>query len=275
MATHDTPGKVRLRLRVPSGVVQIVTEETDQTTIDVSPRRHDEATRQALDEMRESLRKVSWDEYEVRLEIPTLGRRWGIIGVGRKFDVRVTAPEDADVDVETVSTDIFGRGSFGSVTARTTSGGIEFDDVNGAGEFRTVSGGIEVAVIRNRGRAQTVSGDITIRATDDELVARSVSGDIGIDSLGRDARLTSISGDVDIGVASTGEINVKTTSGDTEIGVQRGVGVWLDIASLSGNTTSMLEDGEGGRSEADLEIRVMSVSGDVTLRPSAVAEVDA
>ena len=268
MAVHETPGKVNLWLRVPAGSVSIRTAATDRTQIEVTPRRRDAETLRLLDEIHESSREISPGVFEVRLEVPRQAKRWVVLGflTEKQFDITITAPKDAEVDVETVSADVRGRGEFGSVRAQTVAGDISFQDVTEDGEFKSVSGDLELETARRLGRVQTISGDVNIRSANGQLVGKTVSGDIRIGSLGNGAQLTSISGDVNIAVASSGELNIKTTSGDIEIGVARGLNVWLDISSLSGDTNSYLEAGDEQRGDIALEIRASTLSGDATLR---------
>ncbi|MEA2459987.1 MAG: hypothetical protein QOH90_164, partial [Actinomycetota bacterium] len=65
-------------------------------------------------------------------------------------------------------------------------------------------------------------------------------------------------------------LNIKTTSGDIQIGVAEGTSVWMDVSSLSGDTNSYLAPGDGGGG-ATLEVRASSLSGDITLRSTSAA----
>lgn len=79
-------------------------------------------------------------------------------------------------------------------------------------------------------------------------------------------RATSVSGDVMVDVAGSGEVAVKTTSGDIELGIPRGTSVWMDVSSMSGDTHSELDSSDGTPGDATLEIKASSLSGDITLR---------
>jgi hypothetical protein len=57
-----------------------------------------------------------------------------------------------------------------------------------------------------------------------------------------------------------------TASGDVSVGVAAGTGVWLDLNTASGSTTSDLAMGGGpseGVREAALEVRIRTASGDI------------
>jgi DUF4097 and DUF4098 domain-containing protein YvlB len=272
MATHETPGHVSLRLGVPSGSVTVRSSGIDRTEIEVRAHLDDEVSARVLESMTESVRETAPGEYEVKLEIPTRGKRWGIFQNEREFEVRVLVPENADLDVETISADVTGEGRFGSVRARTTSGDISIEEAGGAAEFKTLSGDVEVETAGATVRAQSISGDVRMRSVAADLIGKTVSGDFQIGSVGRAARVTSVSGDVGIESASAGEVIVKTTSGDIRIGVRSGVSVWMDVSSLSGETTSGLEPSEGDQG-SQLEVRATSVSGDVTLHSASATAV--
>ena len=273
MAVHETPGKVDLRIKVPSGSVVIETAATDRTEIDVVPRRHSEDSRRLMDEIREVCRETSPGHYEVDLEVPPpwRGKWWEFLfQSSREFDVRVTAPDGTELEVETISADVRGKGSFDSTRARTTSGDLSFGDIDGSGDIRSVSGDLKLGSVNGFANAQTVSGDVTLELVAGELTGRSVSGALRVGRLTSSAQLTSISGDVAIESASEGELNLKTTSGDINIGIERGVAIWMDVSSLSGDTTSYLENAGESR-DVQLEVRASSLSGDVILRSANLA----
>ena len=61
-------------------------------------------------------------------------------------------------------------------------------------------------------------------------------------------------------------MNVRAVSGDVEVGVRGGLGVWLDVSSTSGDVHSALEsDAGGGEAAADLELTLNTVAGDITI----------
>lgn len=64
-----------------------------------------------------------------------------------------------------------------------------------------------------------------------------------------------------------GKTDVGTVSGDVQIGVERGISVWLDVSSLSGGVDSSLERTDGADDGAkSLSLQVQTVSGDIQLR---------
>jgi len=62
-------------------------------------------------------------------------------------------------------------------------------------------------------------------------------------------------------------VNVRAVSGDVEVGVRGGLGVWLDVSSTSGDVRSALDSDRTGDGEAapDLELTLSTVAGDITI----------
>ena len=69
-------------------------------------------------------------------------------------------------------------------------------------------------------------------------------------------------------------MNVRAISGDVEVGVREGLGVWMDVSSTSGDVRSSLEAGR--RDDVDpappeLELTLSTVAGDITIGHGGVA----
>ena len=67
-----------------------------------------------------------------------------------------------------------------------------------------------------------------------------------------------------------GRVELSSASGDLEVGIARGAGVWLDVTSVSGTTSSELAIGEaepaGG---APIQLVARTLSGDIRLTRAA------
>ena len=94
---------------------------------------------------------------------------------------------------------------------------------------------------------------------------KSVSGDVRLGYVGGAVTGGSVSGDITIGTIKTGNCQLKSVSGSVSIGIASGTGVWMDLNTVSGTTSSDLAVGdmptEGG--SANAELRVGTVSGDI------------
>jgi DUF4097 and DUF4098 domain-containing protein YvlB len=120
---------------------------------------------------------------------------------------------------------------------------------------------------------RTVSGDIRIGQVGGDVHARTASGDVNVATAAGSATVTTASGDVRIGGMASGRADVNTASGDVVVGVARDVGVYLDLASLSGSVTSQLEDTEPSE-DVTLEVRCRSLSGDIRIARASSAGAD-
>jgi DUF4097 and DUF4098 domain-containing protein YvlB len=199
--------------------------------------------------------------------------RWGPIGItwGEDFEVRITCPRGATLDLTGGSTDVYVEGDLGEVNVRTASGDVKLDDVEKRIQLKTASGDVRVGTIASGGSVGTVSGDLAIRRIEGEVTSRSVSGDIVITSLHAPLELATTSGDVRIESIDAGEVRAQTVSGDVMLGVASGTRVWIDATSVSGDLQSQLglEENAPAASEEQqgdvVPLHVKTVSGDVQI----------
>ena len=105
--------RARLKVRNPSGDVQVETADVAETTVELVPLNDSDATRQAIEKANVGARG---EEVFVELE----GRSWSISignwGVGSaKVSVRITCPEGSDLECDTASADVRASG-FSQIT---------------------------------------------------------------------------------------------------------------------------------------------------------------
>jgi hypothetical protein len=87
-------------------------------------------------------------------------------------------------------------------------------------------------------------------------------------------RAETASGHIEVGSLRQGQARLRTASGDVEVGVAAGTGVWLDLDTASGKSVTdltMRGDTPPGDGAATLELRVRTASGDILVR-RAMAE---
>jgi putative adhesin len=102
--------------------------------------------------------------------------------------------------------------------------------------------------------------------------ATTIEGSSGAADLDANGTLGALSfktgsGDVTLQQVGPGSVNVRAVSGDVEVGVRGGLGVWLDVSSTSGDVHSDLDGDGGAGTEAapDLELTLNTVAGDITV----------
>lgn len=171
-------------------------------------------------------------------------------------DIEVNAEEEKyqDMDLISVSGDIKLKGKIltNNMNLKTTSGDIEIDALNSTSiQINSVSGDIDSRTIEGKEtKIKTTSGDIELGWINGEIEVVSVSGDVGLDYF-----------------SPLGNSNIKTTSGEIEVMLDKNASVKMHADSVSGdirfpNSESILGSGEHS-------ISFKTVSGDIKVRVTA------
>jgi DUF4097 and DUF4098 domain-containing protein YvlB len=268
MARFETPGTVRLRVALGAGEVTIETGDTPEVVVDVLPLRDDKASREAAAETSVEHRDVG-GAHELAVEVP---KRWGFArGREASIAVRILCPNGADLVMTASSAGLDARGRLGSARVKSASGDLVLQVVEGALAASTASGDVTVAEVLGAAKVKTASGDVEVKRVGGDLTVGLVSGDLTVgEALGAVAAST-VSGDLRVGAAGGGSVELKSVSGDIEVGMRPGLRLWVDANSLSGSMISELAITDT-RPTADgplVELRAKSVSGDVRIRRAA------
>lgn len=258
--TFETPSPPSLDVRLPAGTLLVEAAETLQTEVEVEPL--DQTAEEVMDNVRVDLRGR-----DLRIEMP---ERRGFFGHHPRFDVRVRCPEGSRLDTRTRSADIETRGRLDSVDAKSASGDIELDHVEHEARAQTASGDVKIE------RAGTVtvnsaSGDASIGYCLGNMKVNLVSGDLTVGAADGQVEAHTVSGDQRLETVGPAPVASNSVSGDVLVRVRRGATVWLDVRSLSGDTHSELELGDGPPADTThvMELRITTVSGDVRIERAA------
>jgi len=272
MPVFETPGSVSLHVRLPNGRVRVTTADEPRTSVELVS-----LGRRGADAL---------EEVDVRVEerpgghVVTIEQtarfRWGPIQItwDDAVEARITCPRGADLELSAASADLQVEGELGEVSARTASGDVSLGDVGRKLQVKTASGDVTVGRIDADASLVTVSGELEVAHVNSSLTARAVSGDVHLGVVAGALSLSTTSGDVRLDRVEAGEVRVQTVSGDARIGVGRGVRVWIDAASVSGDLQSELgladdvpAESEAADAEADsvVPLHVKTVSGDVKI----------
>ena len=274
--TFQTPGPVRLDVRLGSGEVRLETSDNAETTVTLEPLRDNDASVAAVQEARVEQRG---DEILVDVRDRRRGFR------GADVLVEIHCPEESSVRAKTGSADIEGRGRFGPVEVESGSGDVQFSDVSGDAEINAASGDVQLARIGGLARINTASGDVQLASVGGEARVNSASGDVQIRSAGNRLEVNTASGDVLVGEAvssvnansasgdqtigsvSQGKVDLKSASGDLKIGIREGSTLWVDARSRSGEVRSELpvSDLPPEGDAPHVELRANTMSGDITV----------
>jgi DUF4097 and DUF4098 domain-containing protein YvlB len=266
--TFESPGHLALRFELGSANVDLATSSAATTTeIAIRPDGRDgEARAAAITVTAHEL----GDRLEIRIAEPRRSRK----RFSRSADVTISVrcPEGVAVECTSGSSDIEARGVLGEVGIKTASGDVGVDDVQGGCRVASASGDIRLRTAQGDTVVSTASGDVVVREALADLSVNTVSGSISVTAAHQGVSSHSVSGDIEIESVDGGAVRLQSVSGDVVVGIAPGQSLWLDIASVSGNTTSDLDVGDAdvvGAEGAPVEVRVRTVSGDVRLRRGA------
>jgi len=243
-----------LHLRSGRGTVHVVAEELTEATVDIAGR----------------------DSNQVRVGLSGDGRvltvdvsRYRRLGSPPRLDITVRIPSGSTVELGTASASVTTRGALAKADVKTASGEVSVEQVDGDCHADAASGDIALGTIGGAARLRSASGDLRVARVGGRCSAKSASGAIDIGWAGDLVSAASVSGAVTVRDAARGQVVCKSTSGNVAVGVRKGTLVWLDLATVSGRTTSGLSpDQAPSGSEETLTVKVQTVSGNITISPS-------
>jgi DUF4097 and DUF4098 domain-containing protein YvlB len=253
---------VTVSVRLGGGGVDVLAEERDTATVDVSPNPHDDSAA-AREAAANTVVELRGDTLVV--EAPNITGGWLFRRVPR-LRVTIRIPLDCTLAIKVASADVRCRGRYAAASLTTASGDLHLDEVTGDVTITTASGDTNVERAGGQVKVGGASGDVRVGQAGGDVSAHSASGDLEVAQAGGSVQATTASGDIRVGSASRGTVRVNTASGDVSVGVAAGTGVWLDLNSLSGSTHSDLAMADAaGRatSNAELTLQVRTVSGDI------------
>jgi len=256
-----SPGPVNADIRLAGGSLHVDAADHDVITVSVEPADGSNTSREAAEQTR-----VALEGRQLVVHVPH-GKGW-VTFRWPKLDIRVTLPADSTLSLKSASADVTCAGGYADVVVHTASGDVSCDRIAKDAAVSTASGDVKLGTVGGDVRISSASGDVTVQHAGKDVEANSASGDIEIGRADGDVRAKTASGDVKVGLVHQGEVRVHTASGDVGIGVAAGTGVWLDLNTASGKTTSDLSmgGGEPPAGGAALKIKARTASGDISLR---------
>jgi DUF4097 and DUF4098 domain-containing protein YvlB len=263
--TFETPGPVALRITSPSGRVVVDTWSEPRVEVEVTALRGDDGSRQAEAETRVEATERG-GRHEIVVRVPKREGRFGFLGRSPELGIAIRCPEDADLELETHSSDLQAHGTLGEVAVRSASGDVSLSDAQ-ALTFTTASGDLGAGAIAGALTVKGASGDIDVRSVGGPATINTVSGDVRIGSTDGSALVNAVSGDIEL-EATGGAVRVSAVSGDVNVAARPGLALWIDAQSVSGTMQSDLEVADlptAASGESPVELRVRTVSGDVRI----------
>jgi hypothetical protein len=232
-----TSDPVDLHMRISSGSMTVLATPTQTATVTIEGDGPESRSEETLAGTR-----VEFDQGALSVIAPEQRSRWGW---GREvhLDVTVEIPEGSSCLARSASADVRCTGPLGAIDIHTASGDVSAEQVSGLARVVTASGDVHIGEAAEV-NTETASGDVRIIRASGPVTVRTASGDVLIaEASGSRAEVTSASGDISVAVAP-------------------GIGVYLDLSTLSGTVSSELEpaDESGG---AELTVHCRTLSGDV------------
>jgi putative adhesin len=260
MHEFPCPRPITVAIRISGGAAELVAEERDSATVEVTPYDDSPSSREAAAATRVELRGAT-----LVVEAPQ-NHGW-MFGRNAKVRLAIRVPVDSALTVKSASAEVRGDGRYATVSVHSASGNVRVDEVSGDATVNTASGDVRIGSVGGELRAHSASGEIAAEEVGRDASVHSASGDITIDRAGASVNAKTASGNLRVGVASTGVIKAGSASGSVSVGVAAGTGVWLDLSTMSGSTRSDLdladEPPTGERPSLTLQVRTLSGNIDV------------
>lgn len=263
MATWEFPGSdpIDLHVACAAGGVKITAEPTDVITVVATRGAHADAN-DAIDDV---IVEYGGGHLEVT-EPERRGLRWNSKGLY----VTIVVPAGSRASIRTASADVACRGEYGAVDIRSASGAVDVQTVDGTADITTMSGAVQLLRAADC-QVQTASGRISVRRASGDLTAKTASGGIAIGTAEGSVTVRTASGQVRIDAVQRGRTDVNGVSGDVEVRVVEGTGVYQDLASVTGRVTSDLEASDQASGNGpeipgeDLSLHCRTVSGSISV----------
>ena len=199
--------------------------------------------------------------------------RHGFAWRSKDLHIKIWMPAGSRLAVQAASADVKCHGEYGAVEVHSASGRVKVETVHGLADLTSMSG--EISVLRAReADIQSASGRVRVGVATGDVNIKTASGAIRISDAQASVTARTASGRISVDSIARGRADLNTVSGAIEVNVAPGTGVFLDLASLTGQVSSDLTaaDQESG---ADLHLQCRTVSGALHVTSSASAETPA
>ena len=257
---YDTPDGLEVAVHVGAGEIEVEVRDTATTTVEIDGYDAEAPPTVRCEPSPDGGHRLTI-EYRNK-------KKW--FAIGRGVVIRLVVPPATRIEGSSGAADLDANGTLGSLSFKTGSGDLRFENVDGDVDLTCASGDIEGRSVGGHLGFKGASGDIDVGTVRAGATVRSASGDIRIGRVDGPTIITVGSGDVKLHQVGPGSVNVRAISGDVEIGVRGGLGVWLDVSSTSGDVHSGLAGDVGdGDAVPDLELTLNTVAGDITIDRAA------
>jgi|GEM_PF-1534685 len=185
----------------------------------------------------------------------------------KRVDIVITVPPGGTLKVDVGSGAVRVRLPMAEVAISAGSGDIRVDKPVGELTIKVGSGDIYVGTVDYQTTIASANGDIRVRNAYD-IRCDTASGDVRLGEVSGVGRIKSASGDIVVGRFGGSELEIKTMSGDSRIGIVPGMEVKARIKTLSGDFRNKITKSDQPR-VGSMALDVKSFSGDVTLKTAS------
>jgi DUF4097 and DUF4098 domain-containing protein YvlB len=261
MYEFDRATPVTVALRAHGGRIEITAEERSTIEVDVTPMNGNDNSREAAEKTR-----VVLEDDTLLVQVP--GSEYWNWRRSPRLTITIRVPAGSALAGKSSSADVRAAGTYSVVQLNVASADIQIDEITGDALLDAASGDLSIARVGGGLRIKSSSGTLRVGDVIGDVSAETASGDIHIQRGNASLKAKSASGDIEVGLLHQGRAQIGTASGDVSVGVATGTGVWLDLDTASGKSTSDLTnhgDVPPTDKPTNLELRVRTASGDIDI----------
>jgi DUF4097 and DUF4098 domain-containing protein YvlB len=246
-----------------SGTIVVSGEPTSTVAVEVVGSHRRAGADDLLDQVR-----VEFEDGQLYIRGPraaTFRRR-------QALDLTIKAPAGSSCAAKTVSADLSCVGDVSAVSLQTASGDLTAASVSGDVAVQSASGDVLLNEATGSLSIHTASGDVRVAKAGADVRVSTASGDVTIGYCTGLVTVRTASGDVNLTAVAAGRIELASASGDLAVAVAPGNGVYLDLASNSGDMRSELDaagDAPEDPSAAAIQLSCRTTSGDIKITKAA------
>ena len=254
MDTFETPDTTTLVVRSGAGHVTITAEDTDRTTVELTPLNAagEDAVAEARVEQQRRRRAGGPPPH-----------RGGLFRPHPSVGIAITCPTGTTLEVKADSADVRRHRHLrrGEPQHRVRRGGRRArhrlrqaevrlrhgrrPDASGRRSWSAPVRATSPSTAAARApRVSVGSGDIRIGELAGEAVTKTGSGDVEVDRLGGTLMTKSGSGNLVVRRATSGSVRANGASGSISIGIEEGTAAWLDVSTLTGRVSQELDQSD-------------------------------
>lgn len=277
MPKFATPEPIAATVDLVAGDVRFVAGERTETVVTIVPR--DPSKTHDVNAAEQT--RVDFTDGKLTVKAPKplhmyFGGRTGTI------DVTVELPSGSAVRAHTYDGDLRCEGEVGdcwlktsngdlsvhraaAIHLSTTNGDLVVDRVGGDANV-TGSGEVRIQEIAGQATVKNLNGSSWIGIVAGDVSFNSAHGAITVERPGADVVARTAFGSIQIGRIGRGKASLQTAFGHLDIGIEKGVAVWLDVKSSSGKVRNELEPADAPGDGGTVEVRGRTSFGDIAVR---------